>query len=87
MSQRKEEAPEGTETTCREGLKRRGEVSGQEGCRAESSEKSRAGEGGREMLNSRDREWQRGLRGSRRTGESICYSFLGARQGNEVAGT
>ena len=45
------------------------------------------GQRGREILNSRDREWQRGLRGSRRTGESICYNFLGARQGNAVAGT
>ena len=35
-----EEAPEGTETKWREGLERREDVSGQEGCMAESSEKS-----------------------------------------------
>ena len=42
-----EEDPEGTETTQREGLERREEVSGQESCRAESSEKSTGREAGR----------------------------------------
>ena len=38
-----EEAPEGMETTQREGLERSKDVSGQEGCRAESLEKSMGG--------------------------------------------
>ena len=42
--QRKDEALEGTETTWREELEQREEVSGQEGCKAESSEKSMGGE-------------------------------------------
>ena len=40
-----EEAPEGTETKWREGLERREDVSGQEGCMLESLKKSMVAEG------------------------------------------
>ena len=46
-SQRTEEAPEGTETTRREGLDRRDNVSRQESFIVESLEKSMGGIGGR----------------------------------------
>ena len=42
-----EEAPEGTETTQRDGLERREDISGQEGCRVDSLEKSMTGMEGR----------------------------------------
>ena len=70
-SQRLEEAPKGTETTHREGLECREEVSMQEGCRERAQRNQ-----GPERLDSRDRERQRGWRGTRRTGESICYKVL-----------
>ena len=42
-----DEALEGMETTQREGLERREDVSGQEHCMTESLEKSKVGTGGR----------------------------------------
>ena len=78
-----EEDREGTETTQSEGLERREEVSGQEGCRAESSEKSIGREAGSGWTAATGNS---GWRRRRRTGESICYNVLGARQVDEVAG-
>ena len=73
-SQRTEKSPEGIETIRREEqmLLRRAEVSGQDCCKEDSSEKI-PGE-----AESRECTAETGNRGGR-TGESISYHVLGAR--------